>query len=128
VARQDSWGSDNQPVQVRRHKSGGGATREAPARQERHLRGKRGDNATTNHWRERGAMRPRLHIPIFIPILGGQEPGAGFLFLLGFLRNPKETFLMFLLFLQVGTLVLLRNRNVFLLPWRGILLTYMRSI
>ena len=58
----------------------------------------------------------RLHIPIFVPILGGQEPGAGFLFLLGFLRNPKGTFLMFLLFLRVGTLVPLRNRNVFLLP------------
>jgi hypothetical protein len=53
----------------------------------------------------------RLHIPIFIPILGGQEPGAGFLFLLGFLWNPKGTFLMFLLFLRVGTLVPLRNRN-----------------
>jgi hypothetical protein len=28
VARQDSWQSDNHPVQVRRHKRGGGATRE----------------------------------------------------------------------------------------------------
>ena len=60
---------------------------------------------------------PRLvHIPIFIPILGGQEPGAVFLFLLGFLQNPKGTFLMFLLYLQVGILVPLRNRNAFLLP------------
>jgi hypothetical protein len=28
VARQDSWQSDNHPAQVRRHKRGGGATRE----------------------------------------------------------------------------------------------------
>ena len=58
----------------------------------------------------------RRDIPIFIPILGGQEPGAGFLFLLGFMRNPKGTFLIFLLFLRVGTLAPLRNRNSFLLP------------
>ena len=28
AARQDSWRSDNQPVQVRHHKRGGGTTRE----------------------------------------------------------------------------------------------------
>ena len=32
AARQDSWRSDNQPAQVRRHKRGDGATREAPAK------------------------------------------------------------------------------------------------
>ena len=31
VTRQDSWRSDNQPVQVRHHKRGSGATREAVA-------------------------------------------------------------------------------------------------
>jgi hypothetical protein len=61
-------------------------------------------------------LATRLHIPIFVPNYGGQEPGAGFLFLLGFLRNPKGTFVMFLLFIWVGTLVPLRNRNMFLLP------------
>jgi hypothetical protein len=39
---------------------GGGATREATARHERHWRGKRGDDATTNRWRQRGAMRQAL--------------------------------------------------------------------
>ena len=33
---------------------------EASARQERHWRGERGDDATTNRWRERGAMRQAL--------------------------------------------------------------------
>ena len=60
AALQDSWLSDNQPVQVRRHKRGGGATRETLARQERHWRGKRGDNATANLWHKRGAIRQAL--------------------------------------------------------------------
>ena len=48
VARQDSWQSNNQPAQVSCHKRGGGATREAPAQQERHWCGERGDDATIN--------------------------------------------------------------------------------
>jgi len=60
AACQDSWRSDNQLAQVRRYKRGGGATRETPARQERHWRGKRGDDATTNRWHERGTIRQAL--------------------------------------------------------------------
>jgi hypothetical protein len=62
VARQDSWWSDNQPAQVRSHKRGGGTTREVAVQRERccDWRGKRGEGATTNRWRERGAMRQAL--------------------------------------------------------------------
>jgi len=60
AAHQDSWRSDNQPAQVRRHKRSGGTTRERLARQERHWRGKRGDDATTTRWHERGKIRQAL--------------------------------------------------------------------
>ncbi len=69
AARQDSWRSDNQPAQVRCHKTGGGATREVAEQLERRQHdkrgtgawcGERGDDATTNRWRERGTMRQAL--------------------------------------------------------------------
>ncbi len=46
AARQDSWRSDNQPAQVRRHKErGGGATREVAEQRERRRHDKRGTGA-----------------------------------------------------------------------------------
>jgi len=57
VKRQPAGASEAPQERPRRNERGGGATREAPARQERHWHGKRGDNAATNRWRERGAMR-----------------------------------------------------------------------
>ena len=58
--RQPADASEAPQERPRRNERGGGATREAPARQERHWRGKRGDDAATNRWHERGAMRQAL--------------------------------------------------------------------
>ena len=57
MKRQPAGASEAPQERPRRNEGGGGATREAPARQERHWRGERGDNAATNRGRERGAMR-----------------------------------------------------------------------
>ena len=45
AACQDSWQSNNQPMQVRRHTRGRGTTREVAVQQERHRHDKRGTGA-----------------------------------------------------------------------------------